>query len=67
MLLDLVSGQSSQFTGNYTLKVVGGGVDLSSLKDYTQEEQELYNYRTSGLAARLGDTAERRFSPVLSL
>ena len=49
LVIDLITGQNSQFTGSYTLKVVGGGAEFSSVRDYTPEEQQKYNYRELGL------------------
>nr|XP_026692427.1 uncharacterized protein LOC101241910 isoform X3 [Ciona intestinalis] len=43
---DHVYGKRFPFVGNYTLRVVGGGVGyLENVRNYTQEEIAQYNYR----------------------
>ena len=46
-LIDLATGQISQFHGNYRLTIVGGGPTYLSITDYTEEEQIKYNYQTT--------------------
>ena len=46
-LIDLATGQISQFYGNYRLTIVGGGPTYQSITDYTEEEQIKYNYQTT--------------------
>ena len=46
-LIDLATGQISQFHGNYRLTIVGGGPTYQSITDYTEEEQIKYNYQTT--------------------
>ena len=46
-LIDLATGQISQFPGNYRLTIVGGGPTYQSITDYTEEEQIKYNYQTT--------------------
>lgn len=46
-LLDLATGQITQFLGKYGLKIVGGGPTYQSIADYTEEEQIKYNYQTT--------------------
>ena len=46
-LLDLATGQISQFHGKYGLKIVGGGATYQSIADYTEDEQIKYNYQTT--------------------
>ena len=46
-LIDLATGQISQFHGNYRLTIVGGGPTYHSVTDYTEEEQMKYNYQTT--------------------
>lgn len=47
-IVDLSSGYVSPFLGHYTLKVVGGGLTVDDIRDYTPKEQESYNFRTTG-------------------
>ena len=51
-LVDDASGESTLFTGRFTLNVVGGGKTLSSVREYTAEERVLYNSETSDSTAR---------------
>ncbi|CAH3111707.1 unnamed protein product [Porites lobata] len=52
-LIDLATGQISQFHGNYRLTIVGGGPTYQSITDYTEEEQIKYNYQTTSSMAFL--------------
>ena len=46
-VVDLANGQVSQFNGKYGLKIVGGGPTSQSITDYSEKDQENYNFKTS--------------------
>ena len=47
-MVDLSSGAVTPFLGHYTLKVVGGGLTVDDIRNYTAGEQESYNFKTTG-------------------
>eukprot|EP00794_Sanderia_malayensis_P010249 gene10249-11303_t len=44
-LFDEATLTNDEFAGNYTLTVVGGGLTLDTISQFTEEEQENYNYK----------------------
>lgn len=50
-IVDLATGQVTEFLGQYTLKIVGGGLDLDTMRDYTPQEQQSFNFKSEGWVA----------------
>ena len=43
----MATGEQKEFEGMYRLTIVGGGSELVSIRDYTEQEQEAYNFKGS--------------------
>ncbi|XP_048586067.1 cation channel sperm-associated auxiliary subunit gamma isoform X2 [Nematostella vectensis] len=64
-LLDVSTNRVFPYLGHYTLKVIGGGLEHDSIRDYTNAEVERYNFRTSGSAADLVWAAQEKTLAVV--
>lgn len=59
-LLDSVFGVSKQYTGNFDLKVIGGGPKADGIVYYSDEQIEEYNFGLSGRVWRYVDGGDER-------
>ena len=48
-MIDQSTGNSTLFSGKYRLTIVGGGKDLASVADYSQDDMLMFNYKNEGL------------------
>ncbi|KAK3743026.1 hypothetical protein QZH41_009277, partial [Actinostola sp. cb2023] len=51
--VDLVTGHVTPFLGQYTLRIVGGGLDLDSIRDYSPQEIRSCNFKYTGATSPL--------------